>query len=97
MLHEPASNSGPDNASGYKTRIGAYMFALYGLIYAGFVVINLAKPVFMEKIIFLGLNVAVVYGFGLIIFALVLAMIYNGMCAKEEARVNTPDKRKGAK
>ncbi len=93
MLHEPAADSGPDNASAYKTRIGLYMFALYSLIYAGFVVINVTKPVLMEKVVFAGLNLAVVYGFGLIILALVLALIYNAMCTKEEKRVNNlPEK-----
>ncbi|MCP4650185.1 MAG: DUF485 domain-containing protein [PVC group bacterium] len=97
MLHKPAASSGPDNASEYKMRVGAYMFALYGLIYAGFVVINIVKPVLMEKIIFSGLNLAVVYGFGLIIFALVLALIYNAMCAKEENRVNGLSEKKSKK
>ena len=88
MLHKPAVSSGPDHATDYKKRIGVYMFILYSLVYAGFVVVNLASPILMEKVIFLGLNVAVVYGFGLIIFALVLALIYNQMCAKEECRLN---------
>jgi len=88
MLHAPAADSGPDLASKYKTRIGLRMFAFYSLVYAGFVVINVTKPVLMEKVIFSGLNLAVVYGFGLIILALVLALIYNAMCTKEETRVN---------
>ena len=93
MLHEPAADSGPDHAAPYKTRIGLYMFAFYSLIYAGFVVINVAKPVLMEKVVFAGLNLAVVYGFGLIILALVLALIYNAMCTREEKRVNNlPEK-----
>ena len=88
MLHAPAADSGPDLASKYKTRLGLYMFALYSLIYAGFVVINVTNPVFMEKVVFAGLNLAVVYGFGLIVLALVLALIYNAMCTKEEKRVS---------
>ncbi len=93
MLHEPAADSGPDHAAAYKTRLGLYMFAFYSLVYAGFVVINVTKPVLMEKIVFAGLNLAVVYGFGLIILALVLALIYNAMCTKEENRVsNTSEK-----
>lgn len=84
MLHEPAQKSGPDPASGYKMRIGIWMFFLYAAVYAGFVVINVAKPVLMEKIIFKGLNLAVVYGFGLIILAMVLALIYNNSCTKKE-------------
>ena len=39
----------------------------------------------MEKEIIFGLNLAVVYGFGLIGFALVLALIYNTMCCTHEA------------
>ena len=93
MLHKPAADSGPDHASAYKTRIGLYMFAFYSLVYAGFVIINVTAPVLMEKIIIAGLNLAVIYGFGLIVLALVLALIYNSMCTKEENRVNNiPEK-----
>ena len=95
MLHKPAEETGTDYAMKYKRRVGVYMFALYSMVYAGFVVINIVKPVLMEKIIFSGLNLAVVYGFGLIVFALVLALIYNAMCAKEEKRVNNTDKEIG--
>lgn len=87
MLHEPAAPSGKDPASPYKMRLGAWMFLLYALIYAGFVAINLLSPLTMETEILLGLNLAVVYGFGLIIFALILALIYNSMCGREERRL----------
>ena len=97
MLHEPAVSSGPDRASAYKTRIGVYMFILYAAIYAGFVVINVCNPLLMEKIVFCGLNLATVYGFGLIIFALILALIYNHMCAKEEDKYNKKSEKKGCK
>ena len=95
MLHEPAASSDPDHAIEYKRRIGLYMFLLYSLVYFGFVVINIVKPVLMEKIIFAGLNMAVVYGFGLILLALFLALIYNSLCTKEENRVNIQDESKG--
>ncbi|MFH2138201.1 MAG: DUF485 domain-containing protein [Candidatus Omnitrophota bacterium] len=97
MLHKPAESSGNDYAEGYKRRIGVYMFALYSFVYAGFVAINVVKPVLMEKIICGGLNLAVVYGFGLIVFALFLALIYNTMCAKAESRLNHPTKKKAGK
>jgi uncharacterized membrane protein (DUF485 family) len=84
MLHEPAAQSGKDPASPYKTRIGTWMFILYALIYAGFVAINIGRPVLMEREIFGGLNLAVVYGFFLIVFALVLALIYNALCSAKE-------------
>jgi uncharacterized membrane protein (DUF485 family) len=86
MLHEPAAPSGPDRATGYKMRLGVWMFIPYALIYAGFVFINLVKPVLMEETVVFGLNLAVVYGFGLIALALVLALIYNHACARQESR-----------
>ncbi|MFC1754826.1 DUF485 domain-containing protein [Thermoproteota archaeon] len=95
MLHEPAASSGPDNASDYKTQLGIIMFIGYLLIYAGFVVINIVNPVLMEKIVFCGLNLAVVYGFGLIIFALLLALVYNAMCNKREFDYNEPEDKGG--
>jgi len=41
----------------------------------------------MEKII-MGQTLAVVYGFALIVLALVMAIIYNAMCNAAEARLN---------
>ncbi|MBN1917700.1 MAG: DUF485 domain-containing protein [Verrucomicrobia bacterium] len=64
------------------------MFLVYAVIYAGFVAICVIKPVLMEATIFSGLNLAVVYGFGLIIVALVMALIYNHLCAVHEGHVN---------
>ncbi len=84
MLHEPAAQSKSDPASGFKVSLGAWMFLFYAIIYIGFVAINVSKPVLMEKIVFLGLNLAVVYGFGLIIFAMILALIYNALCTAKE-------------
>jgi uncharacterized membrane protein (DUF485 family) len=85
MLHEPAGQSGPDPAAAYKARLGIWMFLLYCVVYAGFVVINLARPVLMERIVVAGLNLAVVYGMGLILFAVVLAFIYDWACRRREA------------
>ncbi len=84
MLHEPAAKMGKDPAAAYKTRLGIRMFTAYALCYVGFVVINLAKPTLMEEIVLAGLNLATVYGFGLIVLALVMAVTYNGMCTARE-------------
>lgn len=92
-----SKSSDPDNASVYKTRIGVYMVILYALVYFGFIVINIINPLLMERIIFSGLNLAVVYGIGLIIFALILALIYNSMCLKKEAKLNNSFPKKGGK
>lgn len=87
MAHGPAVKLGKDNASGYKTKLGIYMFIFYTLFYAGFVAINAVKPSLMQKVI-MGQTLAVLYGFGLIIFAFVLAIIYNMLCNAAEARLN---------
>ena len=88
MHHGPATDSGPDPASGYKTRLGVVMFIIYTLVYVGFVLTNvLTEGKAMQTIVFMGLNLAVVYGMGLIVFALVLALIYNAMCTKKEAEM----------
>lgn len=96
MLHEPASTNEVDYASAYKSKLGIYLFIFYALVYAGFVVINVTKPLLMERILFSGLNLAVVYGFGLIIFAVILALIYNHLCTKKEKELNTKSSAKGA-
>ena len=88
MLHEPAAQTKEDNAIPYKTRLGVIMFVLYALVYAGFVIINITNPKLMEVIIIFGLNLAVVYGFGLIILSLILALIYNVLCIRAEEKMN---------
>lgn len=98
MLHEPASSpTEKDHAIAYKTRLGVQMFFAYALVYAGFVLINIINPVLMEKEIIFGLNLAVVYGFGLIILSLVMALIYNYLCIKKEKALNGKTKEGKAK
>ena len=87
MGHGPAVKLGKNNTADYKTRLGIKMFIVYTLTYASFVVINATNPSVMQKII-MGQTLAVVYGFFLIVFALVLAIIYNSMCNAAEARMN---------
>jgi hypothetical protein len=84
MLHEPAAPVGKDPAFAYKKRLGVILFFVYGAIYAAFVIINIADASLMEKTLFGGQNLAVVYGFGLIVLALLLALAYNSACGKRE-------------
>jgi uncharacterized membrane protein (DUF485 family) len=84
MLHEPAAPVGKDPAASFKMRLGVWMFALYFVFYAGFVAINLFKPLLMEETVLLGLNLATVYGMALIIVALIQALIYDAICRSRE-------------
>ena len=89
--HGPAVKLGKDNASEWKSKLGIKLFFVYALIYAGFVFINTVKPELMGKKIFLDLNLAVVYGMGLIILAIVMGLIYNYFCTKKEDELNAPE------
>jgi uncharacterized membrane protein (DUF485 family) len=86
--HGPAADWGVDNASDYKAKLGVYMFIVYVLIYIGFIVINVVSPKLMGVILFAGLNMAMVYGVGLIILAIIMGLIYNYLCTKKEDELN---------
>ena len=97
MLHKPAAPAGKDPAGPYKIRLGMWMFVAYSLFYASFVAINLLSPLTMAAIVFAGLNLATVYGFALIIVALIEALIYDWFCRQKEAYFEKAEKsgRKG--
>lgn len=84
MLHESAPKEGKDAAASYKSQLGVWMFLFYALFYVGFVAINLINPLLMERTVAFGLNLATVYGFWLIIGALILALIYDLLCKRQE-------------
>ena len=90
MLHEPATPAAKDPAGPYKMRLGLWMFLAYSLFYAGFVAINLISPLTMAEIVLGGLNLATVYGFALIVVALIEALIYDWLCRREEKRLTPP-------
>jgi uncharacterized membrane protein (DUF485 family) len=88
MLHEPAAtSSAPDEAAAYKRRLGLINVAVYGVVYLVFMILNVATPSTMGLIIVGGLNVAVVYGFALIILAFIMAIFYNSACTKHEKKI----------
>ncbi|MHB1461394.1 MAG: DUF485 domain-containing protein [Armatimonadota bacterium] len=84
MLHGSAPKEGKDAAAEYKSRLGVWMFLFYALFYVGFVAINLTNPLLMERVDMFGLNLATVYGAWLIIGALILALIYDKLCKRQE-------------
>ncbi len=88
MSHGPAAPSGKDFAADYKMKLGVKLFVVYALIYAGFVLINVVWPMMMDQVVLFGLNLACVYGFGLIGLAAVLAVVYDAMCRRQESLLN---------
>ncbi len=84
MLHEPAAVHGVDEAAAYKRRLGLIMLAAYSAIYVAFIIINVGWPRKMGVHVVAGLNLAIVYGFALIVIAFLLALVYNWACTRHE-------------
>jgi uncharacterized membrane protein (DUF485 family) len=93
-MHENINNSveESDELIAYKTKLGLKMFLVYSLFYIGFVAINTLNPKLMGISIF-GLNLAILYGFFLILSALVMAIIYNQQCLIAEDTLSTLSKK----
>lgn len=88
MQHESAVELGIDLASKKKARLGVWFFFLYFFFYAGFVAIGVTNYELLGKKVIGEQNLAVVYGIGLIIFAIVLGLIYNWLCTRYEDELN---------
>ncbi|EMI19766.1 membrane protein containing [Rhodopirellula maiorica SM1] len=73
----------PTAARQYNSRLGIVLFVIYLVLYAGFVFINAFDAERMETVVVAGLNLAIVYGFGLIIAAILMALLYGVMCRNE--------------
>lgn len=86
MDHIPAKEWKEDAAtSKLKSKIGIWMFLGYLVVYAVFIIINVVNPKIMG--IDIGkLNLAIVFGFGLILLALIMALIYNALCGWVEEK-----------
>lgn len=89
-MAEPATDSTvnphtePDTpAEAYNRRLGLWLFLFYTLFYAAFVGIVVYDYTLMGKPVLAGLNLAIVYGMGLIIAAFVLALVYMMLCRRE--------------
>lgn len=88
MYHEPANEVGVDNAAKKKARLGVWFFFLYLIFYAGFVAIGVLNYELLGQKVVAGLNLALVYGMGLILFAVLLGILYNYFCSRFEDDMN---------
>lgn len=70
----------PDDNETYelrKTKIGICMTILYALVYSGFIFLAVSQPALMGLPFLFGQNLAITYGLGLIVIAIIFALIYN--------------------
>ncbi|MFG0290259.1 MAG: DUF485 domain-containing protein [Rhodopirellula sp. JB044] len=72
------------------SRLGLTLFIVYTLVYLGFVLLNAFAADTMDTVVVAGLNLAIVYGFGLIIVAIVMAFIY-GFASRTDTAAAAPN------
>jgi uncharacterized membrane protein (DUF485 family) len=70
-------------------RIGLVLFAVYLVLYSGFVLLAAFSPESMEATPLAGVNLAIWYGFGLIVAAFVLALVYGWASRSKTAQENS--------
>lgn len=94
MEHGPAAEWKKEKSESFKSRLGLIMFAAFAPIYIVFILITVINPRLMAMDVG-SLNLAVVYGFGIIISAIVFAIIYNRICSKREKQDEDTEKVEG--
>ncbi len=67
-----------------NTRLGLVLFAVYLVFYGGFVLLAAFSPDSLAVLPWAGVNLAIWYGFGLIVAALLLALVYGWVCRSDE-------------
>jgi uncharacterized membrane protein (DUF485 family) len=65
-----------------NTRNATILFLIYLALYAGFMGLASYAPKSMGVKVLAGVNLAIVYGMGLIIVAVLLAMVYMWLCSR---------------
>jgi len=98
MLNDSIDETGKDarlpahdaeaTARQQNMRLGMGLFAVYLVLYSGFVFTNAFFPNSMEWRPLGGLNLALLWGFGLIVVAILLALVYGVF-----SRVAQPEER----
>jgi uncharacterized membrane protein (DUF485 family) len=77
-----------------NSRLGLFLFGVYLIIYVGFVLLGAFSPETMEATPWAGVNLAVLFGFGLIVSAIVLSLIYGFLCRNTNGQVSAKETEK---
>lgn len=95
-MHVNNSTEEQEIVTQQKSKLGVRLFFIYLICYAGFVIIGVFNYELLATTVFAGLNLAIAYGIGLILFAVILGIIYNYFCTKyEDEAEETPTLMKG--
>ena len=88
--HSHPPDSTPSAADDKNSRLGLWLFSIYFALYAGFMGLSAFSPTTMRDLLVWGLPLSIAYGFGLIIGAIVLALLYMVLCHGEPSDSPTP-------
>ena len=82
--HLPPPEARDPAAERHNARLGLVLFALYLAAYAAYVLVNAFRPTVMDDLVGAGVNLAVASGMGLIVGALVLALVYAAFARRPQ-------------
>jgi uncharacterized membrane protein (DUF485 family) len=74
-----------------NARTGMFLFVVYLAMYGGFVFLSAFRADVMDMTPIAGVNLAILYGFALIVAAFLLALLYGFLCRVEEVKPSTPN------
>jgi uncharacterized membrane protein (DUF485 family) len=80
--HLPPAEARDPRAERHNARLGLVLFGVYLAFYATYVLVNAFRPAVMDEVVFAGVNLAVASGMGLIVGALVLALVYAALARR---------------
>jgi uncharacterized membrane protein (DUF485 family) len=83
-MHVNSTTEEKEIVTQQKSKLGVRLFFVYLICYAGFVTIGVFNYELLSTTVFYGLNLAITYGIGLIVFAVLLGIIYNAYCTRYE-------------
>jgi len=66
-----------------NARLGLVLFFVYFVLYGDFVGLAAFAPGVMARTPAAGVNLAIWYGFGLIVSAILLALVYGWLCSRK--------------
>ena len=84
-----AQTNEPENARG--ALYGRILFAVYLLLYLGYVLTTAFFPALMERTPLGGINLSVLYGLGLIATAIFMAILYDWLCRAAGSATSEPN------
>lgn len=84
-MHDAAPPPAPEEAPSAGAGYAMPLFWLYLAFYAGFMILSAFQIELMGQPVFAGLNLAIIYGLGLIGGAVLMALLY-ALLSREPAR-----------